>query len=31
VMTTLISPPLLNWAYKDLKTHPARETRFRIG
>ncbi|HMF01658.1 MAG TPA: cation:proton antiporter [Terriglobia bacterium] len=31
VMTTLISPPLLNWAYKDVKAQAAIETRFRIG
>jgi Kef-type K+ transport system membrane component KefB len=31
VMTTLIAPSLLNWAYKDVKTHGAEETTFRIG
>ena len=31
VMTTLIAPSLLNWAYKDVKADGAEETMFRIG
>lgn len=31
VMTTMIAPPLLNWAYRDVKPQGPREDVFRIG
>jgi Kef-type K+ transport system membrane component KefB len=31
VMTTIIAPPLLNWAYRDVKIKPRGEEQYRIG
>ena len=31
VMTTVIAPPLLNWAYRDVKAETSEEETFRIG